>query len=528
MKRPDPKHTLTLFDIIYQDADSDAIIATATRRPTRKDPDGNAPYVLEPVPIRDRREIIPQLFELAIEQTMYFMPNTLDQDALHRKYKHHSGDNPPHYADARLSLEDYQKRRERIKAGEKYQGWPLQPLYFNAANHHVNQLVAITVDLDVGREEDDMTSEMAVGYALSLARYGEIPLPSLTAASGRGAYLLWLLKDAESGRAPRANRDNIDRYKKTTAELCKKLEMLKADRNATRLANWFKLPGTVDTKTDTLVIYSAHMVSTLAEIPRYDLTTLTKDLDLFDEPMQVKQLQEPQQPAVTFKPEKANIRNVQPGKGAEPFEKRVREIELIAQCRQGIDEGLRETTLFYYYQLCLVFYKISLQDHAEAAKEAQTRTSEFNKHYFKPPLPWTELKKIFEQPIQRVQVSNETLAFQLKVTVQEANKLGLNSILPPELVAKKKAAERRENARRKVVSDCQDVIRESIIEELLNPNTNQSPQRIARYVTATLPPEVLRTLPGKEVSRQLVNKWKQKLKKEGQLPSQQQQELFNQ
>ena len=519
MKRPDPKHTLTLFDIIYQDADSDAIIATASRRPTRTDKEGNAPHVLEPIPIRDRREIIPQLFELAIEQTMYFMPNTLNQDALHRFKRYHSG-NPPHYQDDRYTLEDYQARRqEGIESGN------FRPLYFNTANHHVKQLVAITIDLDVGRDETDMTSDMAVGYALSLARYGEIPLPSLTAASGRGAYLLWLLKDAETGLAPYTTRENIDRWKKTTAELCKKLEEVKADRNATRLANWFKIPGTVDTKTDTLVIYSTHQFSTLAEIPRYDLMTLTKDLDLFDEPLKVKQLPEPDPRNVTFNPEKINARNVKPGKGAEPFEKRISEIELIAQGRQGIKEGLRENTLFYYYQLVRMFYQINLQDH----QKAQQRTIDFNKHYFTPPLPRSELQqKIFSQKIQIMKVTNELLAYHLRVTVQEASKLGLQSILPQELVAKKQAAERRAKARRKVVSDCQDVIRESIIEELLNPNTNQSPQRIARYVTATLPPEVLRTLPGKEVSRQLVNKWKQKLKKEGQLPSQQQQELFNQ
>ena len=126
MKKPDFNHTLTWFDIIYRDADKDAIIATASRRPNSKDPDGKSPKYLEPVPIRDRREIIPHLFETAIEQTMYFMPNTLSLDALHQFKRYHSGNNPPHSNIDRYRLEDYhQRRKEAAHTGI------LKPLYFN-------------------------------------------------------------------------------------------------------------------------------------------------------------------------------------------------------------------------------------------------------------------------------------------------------------------------------------------------------------------------------------------------------------
>lgn len=499
MSNPDPKHAQDLFDIIYRDADSNSIIPVGSRRITKTDPDNEKICYFDAIPIRDRREIIPQLFELAIEQTMYFMPNTLGQDALHNMKKIHD----------KYTLDDYQQRRiEGATTGQ------FKPLYYHAANAHVRELVAITVDLDVGRDAKDMTADMAVGYALSLARSEKIPLPSLTAASGRGAYLLWLLQDAETGKAPQASKANVDRWRKTLAELIKRLDGLKPDTNATRPANWFKLPGTVDTKTGNLVYYSAHMVGTLAEIPRYDLTKLVSKLDLFDEPLEVKQLPPAQ---TTFKPKKLNVRNVKPGKGSEPLEKCIREIELIAQGRQGIDQGLREITLFYYYLLTLYYYKMCLKDNAAAATAAQNRTVDFNKHYFTPPLEWPELRSIFRQKLTYKRPTNDKLASQLGVTVQEARKLRLQSILPPELVEAKHAAERREKAKRKIVHDYHDVVRESIIAQLLNPDTTNSPTKIAVSVTENLPPEVLRSLKGQEVSRQLVNKYKQQLIKAGRL-----------
>ena len=74
---------LDIFDALYGQASEDAIIALGSRRPLRNNPGGDAPHYLVPVQVKDRHEMLPEIFKYCVNQTQYLMPNTLTKHALH-------------------------------------------------------------------------------------------------------------------------------------------------------------------------------------------------------------------------------------------------------------------------------------------------------------------------------------------------------------------------------------------------------------------------------------------------------------
>jgi len=531
MTAADTKHAVEVFDVLYQHAAADAIIATGSRRPTRSDKEGHGVHPLMPMKVSDRSEILPLLFEAALETTCYYMPNIFCEAALHRWRKE---------ADA-VPLTEYKKR---ITEGQA------RPLYFHAANHHIKQLVAVAVDLDVGRHKDDLNSHQAVAQVLTAAHEGTLPLPSMTAASGRGAYCLWLLYDVAAEAAPEATPANIATWRKVTTELVSRLQHLKADKIATHLGQWLKTPGTIDTKTALKVIYSIHTASTdtssSAKLPRYyDLDGLADSLALMPplkaaclppvakqtktRPTAANQTEAARRPLTAVcKPLPPLKRN---SNAAAEKHKQAAEIELIAQHRRGIAEGYRTAVLFRYYNLVLAFLKVS--KHPQAADTAQQRTMLFNGRYNKPPLKAAEVQKMFRQKPKRYNFKNDSLADVLMVTDAEAVELQLESLLPPTARQRKEALA----AAQKSLNNANQAIDKIIANEIINElQRNESPTKAAAVVTARLAAMNMKrysyTDSGKlvsvmpTVSRQLVMRYKKKLKAFGRLPSQQSQTLF--
>ncbi len=119
---------------------------------------------------------------------------------------------------------------------------------------HLSRLNACYADVDCGRPETeeggaDLTWRQAIKQAGELADAGVIPQPSIMARSGRGVYLLWLLRDVKEpeGLPPRAWPEKVTLFKACNRALGERLRAntLPADRNATDAARVLRTPGSI-------------------------------------------------------------------------------------------------------------------------------------------------------------------------------------------------------------------------------------------------------------------------------------------
>lgn len=113
----------------------------------------------------------------------------------------------------------------------------------------VKSLHSLTVDLDCYNK--GLSPSQAVDGALNELRLEGIPPPNHVDYSGNGtaggAYLRWLLepRDAEGGLE--RSRDT-KLWKSCIAKLVEALDIFGADPNATDLARWLRVPGSVNSK----------------------------------------------------------------------------------------------------------------------------------------------------------------------------------------------------------------------------------------------------------------------------------------
>jgi hypothetical protein len=417
---------LDIFDAIFGRSRAKAYIALGSRRLTkpRIGEGSEAPHWLIPVPVKDRHEWLPKIFEWRIENTQYLMQNTLANTALLRSAQA--------YHDSLL--------------GEN------QPLYFRAMNEHVCELTAAVVDLDVGRE-GDITAGTALGAVFDMCLSEKIPWPSLAALSGRGCYLWWLLREDEQEVAPPlATEDNRLAWTLCVEKLLNYLMELKADKNAKRLANWFKRPGTLDTKTGKTVVYMTFGVNNLSNIPLYTLAALVKRLDVqlpqeLPAPAGETEIEFDDTPVAPGHRTKhirggrsGKPRKGKPGQGGQPFRQRAREIESLSEYRGGLREGCRHMAIWHYFQavrsyFCKLYREEGTARFNHAYREARVRAAKLNER-FKPPLSRGELASACKATVSNL-ARNPTVVNDLMITKDEAVFLGFKSLLPTELVNEK-------------------------------------------------------------------------------------------
>lgn len=220
------ENAVDVFSLIYEQATGAALVAVGSRRPDAHGQE--SPHWLVPIPLTELRTMLPGVFEYEPEHTQYA--------AVRATFK----------TGALLG-----KGQDAFAAALSHG----RPLYFAVQKKHVLELVAVAVDLDVGRPGLP-SAEQALGDALHRARRGLIPWPHLGAFSGRGLYLLWLLTDDERTHAIKATDASISTFKHVTGELCGRLSGLAPDtRLSKNVAGWLKRPGTIDTKTGRQVVY---------------------------------------------------------------------------------------------------------------------------------------------------------------------------------------------------------------------------------------------------------------------------------
>lgn len=145
-------------------------------------------------------------------------------------------------------------------------------------------LNACYADIDCGRPESTepgaaLDWRQAQYEAHILADTGYIPQPSIMARSGRGVYLIWLLRDEKDpAKPPRAWPEKIPLYKQCNRELVTRIRThaLPADAGAIDAARVLRTPGSVHSKTGRRVEYIVQLdqagrgfVYTLAEIASF-------------------------------------------------------------------------------------------------------------------------------------------------------------------------------------------------------------------------------------------------------------------
>jgi len=303
-----------VFELVYGDARPGGYIAIGSRRPGRGKPEP-FPHYLTVLPVKEHQQFLPGILSCRPDETKYICPNTFDRSALR-----HSPDN---YI---RTLED-----------EK-------PRFFEARNPHVRELSAVVIDLDIYKMAEPLDPREALLVVLGRALFGQVPLPTLLAMSGRGVYVWYLLRDETSNHPPLVDETSKHLWWLALNELLNRTVDLNSDQNAKRPAQWFKCPGTIDTTSGNEIVYLTPGIGTPQNLPVYTLPDLISQLKItsVDATAQLAH-------STSFPRREPRPKTARSGVAANPYWSRCRDIELLAVHRNGIVEGYRHTTLLHYF-----------------------------------------------------------------------------------------------------------------------------------------------------------------------------------
>ena len=387
-----------VFETLYGDCRKGSYIAMGSRR--RKGNGEIGIIYLTIFPKEDWWKHFSNVLDWKPEQTKYICPNTFTRCALIGK------------APKRFITDLF--RRDR-------------PCFFERWNDHVRELVAVTVDLDVGREPTDITAPQALEVVRQMVVDGTIPAPSLVSFSGHGLYLQWLLREPDGLRPPLKTTVTAFQFSQITSELLARTRHLEGDPKATAMSNWFKAPGTMDTKTGKEVIYMPFDHS----IPRYTLQQLMDNLQLVNDRSKQRNRVTCNRSVPKAKRELTDGR----AKSAVPYLKRSEDIVKLAKHRGGVQEGWRDEALFQLFSAVRASYSM-VYDPEVAKKGAEARLHEFNDTYCNPPMSPSDLESIITRKRYLYEPRSETVAMKLGITLKEAEACDLRALKPRELKMK--------------------------------------------------------------------------------------------
>ncbi len=400
-----------------------AVIAIGSRRAPRGSSKEPWPHYLTVLDVENWQPYLPALIEYGDlrQETLYWCPNPLRPAAI-------KGVRTPEELTA------------HVLAGGV-------PEYVEVKNKHVMELGALVLDLDVGREGCNLTAAEAIGIAVTRALDGRLLPPSLFAYTGRGALLLYLLTGRD-GYLPLATPETIAVYKTAQTALLRLTADLESDKNATRLANWYKLPGSRDTKTGNRVVYLPFLTAGDRDLRRYDLSDLAAALGV--EPPEERLRGLPPGPVALLPPPVAGtataapisspaatppagrVRRVKAGKGGEMYRARYRELEALWTRRGGIAQGTRHAFL---RQVWLASFKDAVTNAPQEAVQEERRRLAWgetmvllrrvNDTHCKPPLPEGELVKVTTPG----KYTRQRIIDELGISAAERRELGFTHLL---------------------------------------------------------------------------------------------------
>ncbi len=294
-------------------------------------------------------------------------------------------------------------------------------------------LNAVYADLDIGRAGQAEPHGLSVSAASQLLidlAFGPDAIPpySMTAQSGRGLYVFWLLRDEDDENAPitfqsqKTFAENLALYKAVNRAIYKRLDCLAADKicDAARL---LRVPGTRHSKTGEKCIYRTSfdengkfITYTLRELAeRFGVPVMQSSL-----PAELRQWEPNPDPQ---NPKKAN--------GPKALAAaRARDLITIEQYRGGWQKGNRRFCLRLYAQ----FLRASGVQYADVASAVEVMAGNCT-----PPYPSDSkdqtlkalLRDVWLEPFaKRTQLN---LVHWLRVSPDEARALELEKIIPIEV-----------------------------------------------------------------------------------------------
>lgn len=303
-------------------------------------------------------------------------------------------------------------------------------LWFEAKNDYVHSYYAFTLDLDLGRP-DTLTAEQGYAEVVGLVERGELPAPTMIAFSGRGLYLVYVVRDDDG--APLLNDESNRRHRLMIVDdLLVRVRDLSPDRRASRsLARWFKSPASARyyifdigngvktwTPNELIDFGLLHPVTD----PKATTFSVVKEVEverLDDAPMIIK-------------PRRAKLRASTSKRtwtqAARPSIVRKAELERLAAHRGMGHKSGRHDLLFYYGAAVREIEFCRSGDMREAQKLATEAAFALN-NTFEVPLPSEEVFSAMKSD-GKIKHSNAAVAGDLNVTDTEVELLNLTSTIP--------------------------------------------------------------------------------------------------
>ena len=256
----------------------------------------------------------------------------------------------------------------------------------------IKELNALFIDLDTYKT--DFTKEQILINLNENHFKQSIPIPNFIIDSGRGLYLIWLIKKVPSMALPL--------WKAVEEYFYKTLKEFGADRQALDATRILRVPGSFNSKTHTEV----------------------KIIDNYDYLYELREIQSEYMPELS---EKAPVRRGRPLKIKYIFRERslyhARILDLIKLCE------LREYDLKGHRELILFLYRYYLCYFTEDIEKALYDTLELNS-MFRQPLTENEVtratksaEKVYKDQNKDYKYKNETLINLLEISDEEQKKM---------------------------------------------------------------------------------------------------------
>ncbi len=333
------------------------------------------------------------------------------------------------------------------------------------AEKNIRYLTAIGIDLDIhslkSGELEPHTQQSAMNEVLTLADEKVIPAPSFIWKSGRGLWLVYMLRHNSRSITPprvamdRRGRRKIRFYHEVAFGLCDILDAvaprLNTDRAASTAKTMMRVPGSISSR-------SLSQVSGIALFDprgrpwRYTLDTLAVATGT--------------RPAIGHRErfiaaKKGTCPNRRAGHEA-TWNNRLRELGIVCRFR-GFTPDNPHKHKSQRVDPRKAAVGLTILSHIRLGKEARVGYREgaaLNRLYNHPPLDDAEMNEVWQETVRlhvegSLEPTNATLGRRLGITVEEANEMGLEKLRPDaERVAyKKKADPYGTRARREAVAE---------------------------------------------------------------------------
>jgi hypothetical protein len=436
------------LEAVFVGSANSNLIGIGSIRPGKKQPKPFLHY-LTPVSVEDRGSMFIEVVEASKPASTFFCYNA--------------------FAPASCAI---------TRAGKKIV-WrePGTEVYFSAKKEQVEELCAVVIDLDVGREVGTtnkagatLTFDEALNIVLERCRENRLPVPSMVVFSGRGLQLVYLLRnetgDEMNDRGEWIIHDNTGPRRpvpRTVQQaqvwtqiaddiVKKRLHDLAPDRKASKTTcNWFRVPGTTNEKSGLEVV--AWRVGN--EVRYYSLDELSAELlrtaVAADHPLLYREPDDAYRETHSKKRKDDGDGKPQRASGANhvamPSIIRMKELERINSHRGGMTKGYRHNFVFHYRSaIYRAHYYTRL--HEETQQIAWRKVNDIVATFNQP-----DDDQFTDEDVKAAcsanpwqPASNETVADDLDVTAEEVEILKLTSIVPKEIAEERKLD--HQNARR--------------------------------------------------------------------------------